>query len=94
MLHNTLETLFGHLGLVDGGNFAHELLHLILQQLGCMGLVNVVQDLPLEWSRQLQIQHCRIGQIDLLRQLLGSTLKLINILGHVTNNHGINDGAT
>ena len=94
MLYNTLKTLLGHLGLVDGGNLSHELLHLVLQQLSCMGLVNVVQDLPLEWSRQLQIQHCRIGQIDLLRQLLGSTLKLINILGHVTNNHGIYDGAT
>ena len=54
-----------------------------------MSLIDVLEDLGLEILRQLQVQHGSVGQINPVCKLLGFTIQLINIGGHVSNNHGI-----
>ena len=57
-----------------------------------MRLVDVLRDLALEASGQIQVQHSRVRQIQLLVKLGRLLTELFHITGHVTNNDGVGNG--
>ena len=61
VLNYTLEALLCDSPFVNGRDLIHKAFHLVLQLLGGMSLMDELQYLSLQWSRQLQVQHSRIG---------------------------------
>ena len=58
-----------------------------------MRLVNVLQDLGFEPWGEAEIEHGRVGLIQLIVQFLRLLAELLRVTGHITDDNGIEDRA-
>ena len=67
--------------------------HLRLQALRCVRVVDVLADLGPNVTRQIQVDHGRIGQVNFGGELGRFFVELVHVSGHVTDDNGVDDGA-
>lgn len=86
----------GRLGdLVAQGRFQilQELRHLVLQILRRVRIVDVLADLVLQRTAQLQVDHSSVCEIDLGGKLGRLATELVHVGTHVTDNDSVDDRA-
>ncbi len=87
------ERLLRYLAFVDRRDLIHEIGKFTLQLLSRVSLVDVLRNLSFQASRQVKVEHSRIGQVEFFVELSRFLAQLLHITGHVTNNNGIEDCA-